>query len=73
MTDQIKSPNKITRRKLAKLAIAGTVIGPATWGVALKLKDNPLPEISEPNLIFEGGWVLDNDDTSDDEVIGNTE
>lgn len=73
MTDQNEPAKRITRRKLAKLAIAGTVIGPATWGVALKLKDNPLPEVAEPHLKIEGGWILDIDDIFNDGAIVNTE
>lgn len=70
MTEQIKPHLKVTRRKLAKLAIAVIVITPAAGVVALKLKDNPLREVKKPHLKLEGGWVLDVGDMHNGDSAG---
>lgn len=61
---------RITRRKLAKLALTSAVVAPAARIVSLKIKDNPLPEIAQPALIIEGGWILDVRDSGNTEVAG---
>ena len=70
MSEPTQPENRITRRKLAKLALAITVIPPAAWIVSLKIKDNPLPEIAQPDLKIEGGWILDVRDTGNTEATG---
>lgn len=62
MTSSTKQTRRFTRRNLAKLVLAGAVFVPATWIAALRLKDNPLPEIKRSKLKLEGGWVLDDGD-----------
>lgn len=70
MSNPIQPKIQITRRKLAKLALASAVIVPAARIVSLKIKDNPLPEIAQPDLKIEGGWILDVRDNGNTEVTG---
>lgn len=69
MPDPTQPKKRITRRKLAKFALASAVIAPVVRIGALKIKDNPLPEFAHPNLIIEGGWILDARDKGNLEAI----
>ena len=62
MTKQFQVAGTLTRRNMFKIAPAGILLVPAGWVAILKLKDNPLPTVEDPDLVLANGWLLDADD-----------
>lgn len=59
MTKQFQIAGALTRRNLLKIVLAGIFLVPVGRVAALKLKDNPLPPVNEPDLKLANGWLLD--------------
>ena len=51
-----------TRRRLAGAILAGFVAAPLARIAILRLKDNPLPRVMDPDPVLVDRWLLDASD-----------
>lgn len=52
----------ITRRRLGGAILAGITVPPLARIALLRLKDNPLPRVANPELVLVDRWLLDASD-----------
>ncbi|WP_170784288.1 hypothetical protein [Ruegeria lacuscaerulensis] len=52
----------LKRRHLLGAVAAVVIVPPVARIAILKSRDNPLPPISDPKVVFADGWLLDASD-----------